>query len=219
MQEKRSPSAGLGVLITGTILLALGLVAAAGALWPLRSSYVSVTARASMEPTYREGTRVAVERIDGDSVRRGDVVLFAIPDRYSGLPVLQRVVGLGGDRVVYADGVLTVNDRPVTEPYVKPADFGPPSPDVEVTVPPGRMFLLGDNRGNSNDSRYFLTEDSGTVPVTAVQGRALADGTAPAVLGLTVLLGVLLVVGGGICVVVGLRTRMRVAATGPGRYV
>ncbi|MEU5656481.1 signal peptidase I [Streptomyces sp. NPDC047737] len=218
MQEQRRSSAGRVVLIVGTALLVLGLVTVAGAVWSLRTSYTSVTARGAMDPTYREGTRVPVERIGGSAVRRGDVVLYALPNRYGGLAVLQRVVGLGGDHVVLADGVLTVNDRPVDEPYLKPSQFEPVSPEVDVVVPPGRMFLLGDNRGNSNDSRYFLSEDSGTVPTTAVQGRA-ADSSAPATLGLAVILGVLLLVGGGICTLVGLRARRRVAATGPGGYV
>ncbi|MDQ0983021.1 hypothetical protein QFZ71_000304 [Streptomyces sp. V2I9] len=49
-----------------------------------------------MEPTYREGTRIAIEKAGGTAVRHGDVVLFAVPGRYGGLPVLQRVTGLGG---------------------------------------------------------------------------------------------------------------------------
>ncbi|MFF5899968.1 signal peptidase I [Streptomyces argenteolus] len=219
MQEQRHPSTGRGVLIVGTVLLALGVVMAAGALWSLRTSYTSVTARGAMEPTFPEGTRVPVERVGGDAVRRGDVVLFALPNRYGGLPVLQRVVGLGGDHVVLAGGVLTVDGRPVKEPYVKPETFAPAGPDVDVVVPPGRMFLLGDNRGNANDSRYFLSEDSGTVPVTAVQGRARAGSAAPAILGLSLVLGVLLVVGGGVCVLVGRRTRRRVTTPGPVMYV
>ncbi|MFF9509696.1 S26 family signal peptidase [Streptomyces sp. NPDC014724] len=57
---------------------------------------------------------------------------------------------------------------------MKHADARQSTPDLDVTLPSGRMFLLGDNRENSNDSRYFLSENSGTVPTAAVQGRALA---------------------------------------------
>lgn len=53
------------------------------------------------------------------------------------------------------------------------------------------------------DSRFFLSEESGTVPTTAVQRRALDNGIAPVVLGLTVVLGAFLIVGGAVCVLVG----------------
>ncbi|MER6018477.1 signal peptidase I [Streptomyces anulatus] len=185
--------------------MALGLAAAAGALVSLQTSYTSVTARGAMEPTYREGTRIAIEKVGGTAVRRGDVVLFAVPSRYGGLPVLQRVIGLGGDHIVLADGSLTINGRTVREPYVKWAGDGPIAPDVDVTVPLDRMFLLGDNRANSNDSRYFLNEDAGTVPTAAVLGRTLPDRNTITFLGLTVVLGVLSCVGGGVCAVAGRR--------------
>ncbi|MEE4495546.1 signal peptidase I [Streptomyces sp. BE230] len=206
MSESGRPHAGRRLLITGTVLAVLGALTAAGALWSVLSSYTMVTARRAMEPTYHEGDRVMIERSSGEEVRRGDVVLYSVPDRYRGLAVLQRVIGLGGDRVVFADGTLTVNGAPADEPYVKKADSPFGTAPYDVKVPAGRMFLLGDNRGNANDSRYFLSEDSGTVPTAAVQGRALKSGGAPMKLGLAVVLGVLLALGGGICALAGRRT-------------
>jgi len=206
MDARRHPPAGRGLLITGAIFMALGLAAAAGALVALLTSYTQVTARGAMEPTYREGARVTIEKVAGTAVRRGDVVLFAVPNRYGGLPVMQRVIGLGGDRIVLAKGSLSINGRAVREPYVKRTDSALSAPDLDVTVPPNRMFLLGDNRANSNDSRYFLDEDAGTLPTTAVLGRTLASETTPVTLGLTVVLGVVGIVGGGICAVAGRRT-------------
>ncbi|THA69387.1 signal peptidase I [Streptomyces sp. A0642] len=207
MSETRRPPAGRRLLITGTVLAVLGALMAAGALWSVLSCYTVVTARRAMEPTYHEGDHVMVERSSGEEVRRGDVVLYSVPDRYRGLAVLQRVIGLGGDRVVFADGTLTVNGAPADEPYVKETDSPFSTAPYDVKVPAGRMFLLGDNRGNANDSRYFLSEDSGTVPTTAVQGRALESGGAPVKLGLAVVLGVLVSLAGGICVLAGRRPR------------
>jgi signal peptidase I len=74
------------------------------------------------------------------------------------------VVAVGGDSVGFEDGILVRNGRPVTEPYT--ADFLDGvyyGPDV---VPPGMLYLLGDNRLDSVDSRHF-----GPVPVAAVVGR------------------------------------------------
>ncbi|MEU1484145.1 signal peptidase I [Streptomyces sp. NPDC005752] len=204
------------MLIAGTLLVVLGLVAAAGALVYLQTSYTTVKAGGAMEPTFREGDRIPIEKVGGAAIRRGDVVLYEMSGRYRGLPVLQRVVGLGGDHLVFSGGSLTVNGRPVEEPYVK-EDGGPSgTPAFDVTVPPGRMFLLGDNRGNSNESRYFLSEGSGTVPVSAVRGRPLASGTAPTLLGLAVVLGVVCtVVGGGLSVSADRRARMSRTSVGP----
>ncbi|MFE4367179.1 signal peptidase I [Streptomyces sp. NPDC056835] len=214
MSESQRLRAGRRVLITGTVLAALGVATTAGALWSVLSSYTVVTARGAMEPTYREGDRVMVERTGGDDVRRGDVVLYGVPDRYNGLPVLQRVIGLGGDRIVFAHGTLTVNGEPADEPYVKEADSVFGTAPYDVKVPAGRMFLLGDNRENSNDSRFFLSEHSGTVPTAAVQGRALRNGAAPVKPGLAAVLGVLLTLGGGICVLTGRRARRARQAPG-----
>ncbi|WP_329124662.1 signal peptidase I [Streptomyces sp. NBC_01465] len=195
--------AGRGLLITGAVLLAVGLVLAAGAFWAVRSNFTFATASGAMAPTYPRGERIPVERISGSTVRRGDVVLYRMPGRYGDGAVLQRVIGLGGDHVVFSDGQLTVNGTQLREPYLKAGDAGDPRP-YDVKVPAGRMFLLGDNRGNSNDSRYYLTEESGTVPTSTVRGRALDSSTAPMLLGLTAILGVMLAVAGAVCAVVGL---------------
>ncbi|WP_405675422.1 signal peptidase I [Streptomyces sp. NBC_01511] len=201
-----------GLLITGIVLASLGIATTVVALRSHPGFSTVTIAGDGMAPTYRQGDRVPVEHSDGDDIRRGDVVLYTLPSRYGELPIPQRVIGLGGDHVVFADGTLTVNGTPLKEPYLKKADTGFGTPPYDVTVPPGRMFLLGDNRENSNDSRYFLSEDSGTVPTSAVQGRPPKKGSAPLVRGLAVVLGVLLTVGGGICVVIGRPARRRQTA-------
>ncbi|XCM29508.1 signal peptidase I [Streptomyces parvus] len=134
----------------------------------------------SMAPTMKPGDRVLAERIDGADVRRGDVVVFT-DEVWAATPMVKRVVGIGGDKVACCDkdGRLTVNGTPVDEPYVEqdPTAAGgkaaPASPqEFSATVPRGKIFLLGDERATSLDSRVHLQEaGQGSVPLSAVQAR------------------------------------------------
>ncbi|MEV4439046.1 signal peptidase I [Streptomyces sp. NPDC049577] len=131
----------------------------------------------SMEPTIARGDHVLAERVTGGEVRRGDVIVFK--DKVWGdLPMVKRVVGVGGDKVACCDarGRLTINGRPVEEPYLRGS--GPASPTgFSATVPEGSLFLLGDHRADSVDSRVHLADGgSGAVPRSAV--RARVDATA-----------------------------------------
>ncbi|MEE1941845.1 signal peptidase I [Streptomyces sp. TRM 70361] len=126
----------------------------------------------SMAPTVDAGDRVLAQRIDGDQVRRGDIVVFR-DSVWGGLPVTKRVVGVGGDTVECCDdrGRLTVNGTPVDEPYVRGQDRASLTA-FETTVPEGRLFLLGDHRSESLDSRTHLQDaNSGSVDRDAVTGR------------------------------------------------
>ncbi|MEV7088187.1 signal peptidase I [Streptomyces sp. NPDC093085] len=128
----------------------------------------------SMDPTVKAGDRVLAQRISGGDVRRGDVVVFSDAD-WGDLPMLKRVVGVGGDRIACCDaaGRLTVNGRPIEEPYVHGMLGGrASSTDFEATVPQGQLFLLGDERSGSLDSRVHLQDPAqGSVPRTAVDAR------------------------------------------------
>ncbi|KMS67795.1 signal peptidase [Streptomyces viridochromogenes] len=170
-----------------------------------------------MRPTYDIGDRIVAERVGADEVERGDLVLYTASERYQGAAVMQRVIGVGGDRIVCCEGRgmaqerITVNGRPVSEPYVKEgvANGGPP---YAATVPEGRLFLLGDNRMNSRDSRAFAEDHDGTVPVGAVMGRVTDSYVVPGLLAAATLFGLLLAIAGLVLGITARNIRRRPAA-------
>ncbi|MDG4865134.1 signal peptidase I, partial [Streptomyces sp. T-3] len=127
----------------------------------------------SMSPTIKGGDRVLAERIDGSEVRRGDVVVFQ-EKAWGGQPMLKRVVGIGGDKVACcaADGRLTVNDKPIAEPYLPKGADAAAAGIPKTEVPEGRLFVLGDERNGSLDSTAHLEDAvNGSVPRSAVKAR------------------------------------------------
>ena len=127
----------------------------------------------SMDPTVKAGDRVLAERIDGDEVRRGDVVVFR-DSVWGSVPMVKRVVGTGGDKVVCCNkqGQLSVNGKTVEEPYLKSTGPDSQPPFKATKVPQGRLFMLGDHRMDSVDSRVHMEDgDHGAVPRSAVNAR------------------------------------------------
>ncbi|MFF5028174.1 signal peptidase I [Streptomyces collinus] len=132
----------------------------------------------SMEQGLRIGDRVLVNKLAyrfGAQPRRGDVVVFDGTGYFGDADYIKRVVGVGGDHVVCCDtkGRIEVNGRPVDETaFLHPGDT-PSTVPFDVVVPAGRLFLLGDHRGDSSDSRDHLgSPGGGMVPVGDVIGRA-----------------------------------------------
>lgn len=129
-------------------VLVLGLAGAVTGLLPVQIVRVQ---SASMAPTLEVGDVVLVEP-DGGEVERRDVVVVPHPD--TGEQLVKRVVAVAGDRVRLEDGVLLVDDEPVCEPSIDPDRIDGVFSGT-VTVPEGRVFLLGDDRQSSVDSRDF----------------------------------------------------------------
>jgi signal peptidase I len=127
----------------------------------------------SMDPTVKAGDRVLAERIDGKDVHRGDVVVFQ-DSVWGSVPMVKRVVGTGGDKVACCDkqGRLSVNGKTLDEPYLKSTGPDSQPPFKATTVPEGKLFMLGDHRMDSVDSRVHLQDgDNGAVPRSAVDAR------------------------------------------------
>jgi signal peptidase I len=93
---------------------------------------------------------------------------------------IKRVVGVGGDRIAVKGGHVIRNGRQVDEPFIAPCDPASGTCDFpqEITVPKGYVFMMGDNRGNSDDSRYW-----GPVPISWVIGGAFATYWPPSRIG------------------------------------
>jgi signal peptidase I len=132
----------------------------------------------SMEQGLRIGDRVLVNklayRFDAQP-RRGDVIVFDGTGYFGNADYVKRVVGVGGDHVVCCDkeGRIEVNGRAVDESaFLYPGDRASSVP-FDVVVPAGRLFVLGDHRSDSSDSRDHLgSPGGGMIPVGDVIGRA-----------------------------------------------
>jgi signal peptidase I len=134
----------------------------------------------SMQQTLQENQYVLVDKLTPrfDPYKRGDIVVFEPPNEWDvGLerhPFIKRVIGIGGDAVEIRDGSVYVNDiRLVEDSYVFEEADGQTQPTDAIgpesrwLVPAGELFLMGDHRANSADSREF-----GSVAVDKMVGRA-----------------------------------------------
>lgn len=134
----------------------------------------------SMKPNFHTGERVIVNEIlyDIRKPQRGEVVVFHVPSE--GRDFIKRVIGVAGDTVKVEGDVVTVNGEPVNETYIQGAideahnnnslynNKNFPNEDfTDGTVPEGHVFVMGDNRSDSTDSRMI-----GYVPLGDIVGRA-----------------------------------------------
>ncbi len=128
---------------------------------------IAVVPTGSMERTVLVGDHLLVNRgaYWFAKVGRGEVISFYPPGNYRDV-YLKRVVAVGGDHVEIRDGAVYVNSREVSEPYVEHVCGLCTMPQTHTVVPAGELYVLGDNRDRSEDSRYF-----GPVPESNVIGK------------------------------------------------
>ena len=131
----------------------------------------------SMEPTLHHAERMVVSRLGNDSLEYGDVVIFR-PKNSPETPYVKRVIATAGQTVSFdfENGLTIVDGKVLDEPYIMAtideSSFGSFSPyfKTEEVVPEGCIFVMGDNRNNSRDSRFT---DVGMVELDSVIGKAV----------------------------------------------
>jgi signal peptidase I len=164
---------------TGTISFGRGLietVALIGMAWVLAfgiKTYIVqpfLIPSSSMEPTLAISDRVLVNKFvyRFTDPSPGDIVVFVSSEDGS-TDLIKRVIAVGGQTVDIQDGAVIVDGRALDEPFVNKAYPDHYDADAAVTVPPGTVWVMGDNRANSKDSRYI-----GPQPISMILGRAFA---------------------------------------------
>lgn len=162
-RERRSRLRGPAEFL---LLFAVSLALVFGFVRPVVATPVFIDS-GSMIPTLRIHDHLLINKLSDDfsEPKRGDIVLFADPAG-GDTPLIKRVIGLPNETLEFRNGDLYIDGNLVEEPYAKeespPISFGP------VEIPDNHYFVMGDNRGNSLDSRAF-----GAVPEESLIGEAL----------------------------------------------
>ncbi|MGO8874100.1 MAG: signal peptidase I [Acidimicrobiales bacterium] len=163
-------------MVEWAIVLAVAVVLAVGVRTFVVQMYYIPSG--SMLPTLQIGDRIVVDKLSYrvHDVARGDIVVFRRPplEHADYADLVKRVIGLPGETVSSADGRVYIDGRPLAEPWLpKPAPETLPSPlplpfslNHPYTVPAGEYFVMGDNRTDSEDSRYF-----GPIPGNLIVGK------------------------------------------------
>jgi len=155
--------------LLGTVIEIVVIVAAAFVIALLVQAFVVkpfTIHQVSMRPTLEEGDRILLNRLvyHFREPARGDVIVFHSPINDTE-DLVKRIVGVAGDRVAVTGGKLYVNSVAQDEPYLLEQDFS--GEMAETLVPSEEVFVMGDNRNNSGDSRLF-----GPISTTGIIGSA-----------------------------------------------
>ena len=129
----------------------------------------------SMEPTLMVGDRILVSKLSYHlhDVHRGDIVVFGRPPGEASPEIkdlVKRVIGLPGETISSGpNGEVLIDGKPIAQPWLTPSAKADPGPPIRTqTIPPNQYFVMGDNRGDSEDSRFF-----GTIPRSIIVGHVV----------------------------------------------
>lgn len=152
----------------------------------------------SMEPTLKINDRIIVNQLYPSplELKTGDIIVFQDTEGWMGTPsnaevsfielmnplhtiksnnyIIKRVIGVSGDTISYrvGDNFITINGKKYVEEYL-PQGLENSSIDFEIKVPEGYVWVMGDNRNNSSDSRYNTDKNNGLIPESSIIGKAI----------------------------------------------
>jgi signal peptidase I len=156
------PVMGWVITIAAALLISTGTRA-----YAVQSFFIPTP---SMTPTLMPGDRILVDKLSG-TIHRGDIVVFKNPPADVGGPptLVKRVIGLPGETISSVGNTVLINGKPIAQPWL-PKLVGQCAEASEhiprTKIAPGHYFMMGDCRGDSDDSRYW-----GTVPVGNIVGK------------------------------------------------
>lgn len=174
--ERRFGRTGASVVEWASVIAAAILIALVVKIFLFQAFYIPSP---SMYPTLKEGDRVLVNKLSYKlhDVGRGDVIVFQRPpsEDPSSIPdLIKRVIALPGESIAFEGGAVYIDGQKLDEPYLpagvtSDADFTPYRCTLAepCVIPPGDVWVMGDNRSDSKDSRYF-----GPIQQSSIVGRA-----------------------------------------------